>query len=317
MNTWIVRVLWVSLPVTAGGALADCDAIVVRRDAHRRPTVLLWIAVGRRAQRARSSRARWPSTIARHRHAARGRRRRVARGLGRRVDGSRRCSRSSSPSARACSRCAASSRASARRARPTATRSASRSRCRRRSRSSIAAGRDRGRRRRASRPDRCCSPTAGGSRAALALAVGWPAGRSSSVRLVHQLSRRWVVLVPAGIVIADPLTLTDPVLFVRERVMGIGPADPGRRPPADALDLRLGAVLGSCAAAPHRRGRPHAARAGSGRRRAGRPDPRDAGRVRPGCSTGPAPGACPSGATDADGARVRRAMPAPSTRSPA
>ena len=73
------------------------------------------------------------------------------------------------------------------------------------------------------------------------------AGASSLGRLVHQLSRRWVVLVPAGIVIADPLTLTDPVLFVRERVMGIGPADPGRRPPADALDLRLGAVLGSCA----------------------------------------------------------------------
>lgn len=68
-----------------------------------------------------------------------------------------------------------------------------------------------------------------------------------AIRLVHQLSRRWIVLVPAGIVIADPLTLTDPVLFVRERVMGIGPADPGRRPPPDALDLRLGAVFGSCA----------------------------------------------------------------------
>jgi hypothetical protein len=48
-------------------------------------------------------------------------------------------------------------------------------------------------------------------------------------------------------VIADPLTLTDPVLFVRERVMRLGPADPGRRPPADALDLRLGAAFGSCA----------------------------------------------------------------------
>ena len=80
----------------------------------------------------------------------------------------------------------------------------------------------------------------------IALVVGWPAAFLVG-RLVHQLSRRWVILVPAGIVIADPLTLTDPVLFVRERVMGIGPADPGRRPPEDALDLRLGAAFGSCA----------------------------------------------------------------------
>jgi hypothetical protein len=76
--------------------------------------------------------------------------------------------------------------------------------------------------------------------------VGWPLAFLLG-RLVHQLSRRWVVLVPAGIVVADPLTLTDPVLFVRERVTGLGPADPGRRPPAEALDLRLGAAFGSCA----------------------------------------------------------------------
>lgn len=67
------------------------------------------------------------------------------------------------------------------------------------------------------------------------------------VRLVHQLAKRWVVLVPAGLVVADPLTLTDPVLFVRDRILGLGPADPSRRPPAGALDLRLGAAYGSCA----------------------------------------------------------------------
>ena len=67
------------------------------------------------------------------------------------------------------------------------------------------------------------------------------------VRLVHQLSRRWIVLVPAGLVIADPLTLTDPVLFPRARIAGLGPADPLRRPPDDACDLRLGASFGSCA----------------------------------------------------------------------
>ncbi|MBK5289491.1 MAG: hypothetical protein JJE46_13605, partial [Acidimicrobiia bacterium] len=68
-----------------------------------------------------------------------------------------------------------------------------------------------------------------------------------TVRLVHQLSMRWVVLVPAGLVIADPLTLTDPVLFPRAHIMGLGPADPARRPPDDACDLRLGASFGSCA----------------------------------------------------------------------
>ena len=67
------------------------------------------------------------------------------------------------------------------------------------------------------------------------------------VRLVHQLARRFVVLVPAGMVVADPLTLTDPVLFPRARIMGFGPADPSRRPPAGAVDLRLGASFGSCA----------------------------------------------------------------------
>ncbi|MGZ6885249.1 MAG: hypothetical protein ACXVJA_03465 [Acidimicrobiia bacterium] len=81
---------------------------------------------------------------------------------------------------------------------------------------------------------------------AVALVLGWPLA-FLTVRLVHQLSRRWIVLVPAGLVVADPLTLTDPVLFVRERIQGVGPADPGRRPPPDALDLRLGAAYGSCA----------------------------------------------------------------------
>ena len=82
--------------------------------------------------------------------------------------------------------------------------------------------------------------------AAVTLGVCVPVG-AAVVRLVHQLSRRWVVLVPAGLVIADPLTLTDPVLFPRAAIMGLGPADPSRRPPEDACDLRLGASFGSCA----------------------------------------------------------------------
>lgn len=52
-------------------------------------------------------------------------------------------------------------------------------------------------------------------------------------RAVHGLSRRWLVFVPAGIVIHDPIALADPVLFRRQLVRAFGPA------PADttALDL--------------------------------------------------------------------------------
>jgi hypothetical protein len=53
------------------------------------------------------------------------------------------------------------------------------------------------------------------------------------------------VLVPAGLVIVDPMTLPDPVLFVRERIESLR-AMPRREPvPASALDLRLGARGGS------------------------------------------------------------------------
>ncbi len=79
-----------------------------------------------------------------------------------------------------------------------------------------------------------------------ALVVGLPIA-AALLRSLHLLSRRWVVLVPAGLVIADPMTLTDPVLFVREHILGLGPSDPTRRAPEDAADLRLGAAIGSLA----------------------------------------------------------------------
>jgi hypothetical protein len=79
-----------------------------------------------------------------------------------------------------------------------------------------------------------------------ALVVGWPLA-FALLRSLHLLSRRWAILVPAGFVIADPMTLTDPVLFVREHILGLGPADPRVRPPDDATDLRLGAAHGSLA----------------------------------------------------------------------
>ena len=79
-----------------------------------------------------------------------------------------------------------------------------------------------------------------------ALLLGWPIA-FALLRSLHLLSRRWAILVPAGFVIADPMNLTDPVLFVREHIAGLGPADPRVRPPEDATDLRLGAARGSLA----------------------------------------------------------------------
>lgn len=72
---------------------------------------------------------------------------------------------------------------------------------------------------------------------AVALAVGLPvAWRCARALLV--LSTRFVVLVPAGFVLHDPLALTDPVLFRRASVRSLGPAEAG----TDALDLTCGAL---------------------------------------------------------------------------
>jgi len=72
-------------------------------------------------------------------------------------------------------------------------------------------------------------------------------------RALHGLSRRWLVLVPAGVVVVDPLTLADPMLFVRRHVRSLRPLAVGPRSPrgtdGSVLDLRLGAGLGSLAIA--------------------------------------------------------------------
>lgn len=78
---------------------------------------------------------------------------------------------------------------------------------------------------------------------AVALGAGLAFG---AFRSLHLLARRFVVLVPAGIVIADPMTLTDPFLFVREHVVDLAPIADGSRPDG-ALDLRLGAAMGAVA----------------------------------------------------------------------
>jgi hypothetical protein len=84
-------------------------------------------------------------------------------------------------------------------------------------------------------------------------------------RSLHALSVRWLVLVPAGLVAVDPLTLVDPVLMRREQILGVERLPRARSVP-DSLDLRLGTVAGTVAVSlhepypfAHRRGRRDAA----------------------------------------------------------
>lgn len=93
--------------------------------------------------------------------------------------------------------------------------------------------------------------------AALLLASGrWvPAGLVATFGLplaglllaaMHNLSRRWVVFVPAGLVLHDPIALADPVLFSRKVIEVLRPApadtdslDLTQRAPGLALELVL------------------------------------------------------------------------------
>ena len=52
------------------------------------------------------------------------------------------------------------------------------------------------------------------------LLVGWPVALLF-LKSLHNLSRRWAVFVPAGVVLHDPLVLFDPVLFRRQDVTAI------------------------------------------------------------------------------------------------
>ena len=67
---------------------------------------------------------------------------------------------------------------------------------------------------------------------AAALVVGLPLA-FWAVRSFHTLSRRWLVLVPGGMVIHDPLTVTESVLMPRTMVAHLGPAPAD----TDAYDL--------------------------------------------------------------------------------
>ena len=78
----------------------------------------------------------------------------------------------------------------------------------------------------------------------IAVVVAVPVVRTAG-RSLYALSQRWAVLVPAGIVLKDPLTLVDPVLFPRERIASLRPLPFPTAPADDVLDLRLGATAGS------------------------------------------------------------------------
>ncbi len=62
---------------------------------------------------------------------------------------------------------------------------------------------------------------------AAALMVGLPVSALAG-RALHRLARRWLVFVPAGLVVHDHLTLAQPVLLTRSEIASVGPA------PADA-----------------------------------------------------------------------------------
>ncbi|HZQ27511.1 MAG TPA: hypothetical protein VFA94_07415 [Acidimicrobiales bacterium] len=68
----------------------------------------------------------------------------------------------------------------------------------------------------------------GGVLAVVALAVD-----AVLLPALHGLSRRWVVFVPAGVVLHDPMTLADPVLFPKRTIeaLRLAPVD------TDSLDL--------------------------------------------------------------------------------
>lgn len=57
----------------------------------------------------------------------------------------------------------------------------------------------------------------------VALVVG-AALMVAGVRSLHQLARRWVVVVPAGLVLHDPLSMPEPQLFLRQGIRHLGPA---------------------------------------------------------------------------------------------
>ncbi len=72
---------------------------------------------------------------------------------------------------------------------------------------------------------------------ALALGLGLPLA-AVLFRALHSMAMRWAVLVPAGFVLKDHLSLLDPVLFRRTDITSLQPAPAD----TDAMDLTAGAL---------------------------------------------------------------------------
>ena len=75
----------------------------------------------------------------------------------------------------------------------------------------------------------------------IVVVVGWAAA-FVAVRSLHQLARRWLVFVPTGLVIHDPLATPEPHLFLRRSVSRLGPATPEDAAASDTVDLSEGAA---------------------------------------------------------------------------
>lgn len=78
----------------------------------------------------------------------------------------------------------------------------------------------------------------GAAAAIIGFAVVWFGARS-----LHQLSKRWLVLVPTGMVLHDPLVMPEPQLFLRQTMARLGPAEVGDvdDPDVTTEDLTAGA----------------------------------------------------------------------------
>lgn len=81
---------------------------------------------------------------------------------------------------------------------------------------------------------------------AVTVAVGFPAA-ALAWRSLHALSVRWLILVPAGVVVLDRMTLADPVLFLRRNVRSMHGIEGTASVPDGTVDLRLGASVGTIA----------------------------------------------------------------------
>lgn len=77
---------------------------------------------------------------------------------------------------------------------------------------------------------------------ALVLAIGLPVA-VVAIRALHGLARRWVVLVPAGLVLHDPHTLVEAVLLPRAMIRRLGPAAAGATDRRDLTAAALGLAL--------------------------------------------------------------------------